>query len=58
MPTLILWDKIRVELAKHSVELFSGPSAFNFERALKVLMDSNIEAEETLCFFDMIFDIS
>ena len=59
-PVVALWNKIRLELLPHIQTLFeaTGKQTFNEVQALKILVNSQIKAEETYCFFDMIFDIS
>ena len=59
VPTLILWNKIRVILAADRDDIFEigTKNTLNMYRAVKALVNGGIEAEETFCFFDQLFDI-
>ena len=54
------WDLIRFELHPHSDELFPDGEgrAMKFDVAEQVLMESHIEARQTLEFFNLIFELS
>ena len=56
--TILLWNKIRAVIDKHQSELFDQNQTFNTQLAAAILTHSSIEAEDTYCFFDMIFEIS
>ena len=60
---LVLWNKIRLALKKNRDFIFfssEDPSSCNykFNNALQALAESGIEADETYCFFDAIFEIN
>lgn len=57
---LNLWNKIRVEISKHTDDLFSGVpgTTVHMERSIKVLQESGLQAHQTLAFFNMIFELS
>ena len=59
VPTLVFWNKIRTELAKHREEVFElgYKNTLNMYRAVRVLKESGITAEDTFPFFDTLFEI-
>lgn len=59
VPTLVLWNKIRVTLAAQREDIFElgTKNTLNTYRAVQALIESGLEAEETFCFFDQLFDI-
>ena len=65
VPTLLFWNRVRAALSKQNAYIFeqTGPArgtaaVLNMSRAIGVLIDSGIEASDTVCFFDSLFDIS
>ena len=54
VPTLVLWNKIRLELSKNREDIFDfgSKNTLNMYRAVKTLENAGIQAEETFCFFD------
>ena len=57
--TLVFWNKLRVILAKEKDYIFEigQKDTLNMTRAIRVLLDSELQADEMFCFFDTLFDI-
>ena len=59
VPTLIFWNKFRNEMLKCKEEIFEigYKNTLNMYRAVKVLKESGLTAEDTFPFFDTLFEI-
>ena len=59
VPTLVFWNKLRNELIKRQEEVFEigYKNTLNMYRAVRVLKESGLTAEDTFPFFDTLFEI-
>ena len=57
--TLVFWNKIRAILAGQRDEIFEigTKNTLNMSKAVRLLVESGLQADETFCFFDQLFDI-
>ena len=57
---MVFWNKLRVVMANHREEIFDlgRTNTLNMMRAVQILEESDMTAEETFPFFDTLFEIA